>query len=126
MIDLIVAGGGPVGLMTAVLARLSGLDVAVVEQRSGPIDKACGEGLMPDALSRLRAVGVDPIGQDFHGIRYISKGRVAQARFRSGPGRGVRRLALHTALLERSQELGVEMITGRVDSISQGGQETLY
>ena len=50
MIDLIVAGGGPVGLMTAVLARLSGLDVAVVEQRSGPIDKACGEGLMPDAL----------------------------------------------------------------------------
>ena len=120
MIDLIVAGGGPVGLMTAVLARLSGLDVAVVEQRSGPIDKACGEGLMPDALSRLRAVGVDPIGQDFHGIRYISKGRVAQARFRSGPGRGVRRLALHTALLERSQELGVEMITGRVDSISQG------
>ena len=120
MIDLVVAGGGPVGLMTAVRARLSGLEVAVVEQRPGPIDKACGEGLMPDALSRLRAVGVDPMGRDFHGIRYISKGRVAQAQFRSGPGRGVRRLALHAALQERALELGVEIVTGRVGAICQG------
>lgn len=118
MIDLIVAGGGPVGLMTAIHARLTGLDVTVVEQRSGPIDKACGEGLMPDALSALQFVGVDPAGYDFHGIRYISGGNVAQARFRSGPGRGVRRLVLHAAMYERAKELGVEMVTGRVDTIT--------
>ncbi len=88
MIDLIVAGGGPVGLMTAIHARLRGLDVTVVELRPGPIDKACGEGLMPDALARLQVVGVDPPGLDFFGIRYIAKGAVAEARFRSGPGRG--------------------------------------
>jgi flavin-dependent dehydrogenase len=120
MIDLIVAGGGPVGLMAAIRARLSGLDVTVIEQRVGPIDKACGEGLMPDALSRLQAVGVDPDGRDFFGIRYISKGRVAQSRFSSGPGRGVRRLTLHTAMHERAKELGVEFVTGRVDAITQG------
>jgi len=120
MIDLIVAGGGPVGLMTAIRARLSGLDVTIVEQRSGVIDKACGEGLMPDALSRLQAVGVDPVGRDFYGIRYISKGRVAQARFRSGPGRGVRRLTLHAAMHERARELGVVMVTGRIEEITQG------
>jgi flavin-dependent dehydrogenase len=118
MIDLIVAGGGPVGLMTAIRARLAGLDVTVVEQRSGPIDKACGEGLMPDALSALQFVGVDPAGHDFHGIRYISGGNAAQARFRSGPGRGVRRLVLHAAMYERAKELGVEMVTGRVDTIT--------
>ncbi len=120
MIDLIVAGGGPVGLMTAIHARLRGLDVTVVEQRPGPIDKACGEGLMPDALSRLQAVGVDPPGRDFYGIRYITKGAVAQARFRSGPGRGVRRLSLQTALHQRARDLGVGLVTGRVDAISQG------
>jgi len=120
MIDLIVAGGGPVGLMTAIHARLSGLDVAVVEPRSGPIDKACGEGLMPDALSRLQAVGVDPPGLDFHGIRYVTEGAVAEARFRSGPGRGVRRLELQAAMDRRATDLDVGRVTGRVAAISQG------
>ena len=117
MIDLIVVGGGPAGLMTAIHARLRGLEVTVIEKRSGSIDKACGEGLMPDALSRLQAVGVNPAGHDFHGIRYISKGRVAQAKFRSGPGRGVRRLTLHSDLQARAQELGVETVTSRVTEI---------
>ncbi len=121
MTDLIVAGGGPVGLMTAILARLNGLDVTVVEPRSGPIDKACGEGLMPDALARLHAVGVDPPGVDFHGIRYVAQGAVAEARFRSGPGRGVRRLELQRRPAPSVRaDLGVVMVIGRVDAISQG------
>ena len=47
MRDLVVAGGGPVGLATALYAAHAGLDVVVREPRTGPIDKACGEGLMP-------------------------------------------------------------------------------
>lgn len=42
MIDVLVAGAGPVGLVTAINAALNGLEVAVVEPRNGPIDKACG------------------------------------------------------------------------------------
>jgi flavin-dependent dehydrogenase len=41
--DLLVAGGGPIGLAAAIRARLSGLAVVVVEPRSSPVDKACGE-----------------------------------------------------------------------------------
>ncbi|MGZ4591350.1 MAG: NAD(P)/FAD-dependent oxidoreductase, partial [Actinomycetes bacterium] len=47
MIDLLVAGGGPVGLAVAIRARLAGWEVTVVEPRESPVDKACGEGLMP-------------------------------------------------------------------------------
>ncbi len=57
--DLVVAGGGPVGLAAALHARRAGLDVVVVEPRAGDVDKACGEGLMPGALARLADLGVE-------------------------------------------------------------------
>lgn len=51
MIDLLIAGGGPAGLATAIHGALAGLEVVVVEPRPTPIDKACGEGLMPGAYA---------------------------------------------------------------------------
>ena len=62
MIDLLIAGGGPAGLATALHARSAGLTAVVVEPRATPIDKACGEGLMPHAASLLDELGVHPPG----------------------------------------------------------------
>jgi flavin-dependent dehydrogenase len=120
MIDVLVAGAGPVGLVAAINAALSGLKVAVVEPREGPIDKACGEGVMPDALESLARIGVDPPGRAFRGIRYLAGGQVAEARFSGVPGRGVRRTELHGALSDRAHALGVRFTSGRVDAITQG------
>ena len=108
MHDLVVAGGGPVGLATALHAHRAGLSVVVREPRTGPIDKACGEGLMPGAVAELFALGVHPQGRELSGIRYLDgNGPGATARFAGGPGRGVRRTVLHDALAERVAAAGI-------------------
>jgi flavin-dependent dehydrogenase len=117
--DLLIVGGGPGGLATALHARKQGLSVIVAEPREGPIDKACGEGLMPGGLAELTALGVDPAGMPFHGIAYLSEHRRAQARFRNGPGRGVRRTTLHAALAARAKEQDTEWLQTRVTSVQQ-------
>ncbi len=122
MIDVIVAGAGPVGLSAAIGAALAGLEVVVVEPRTGTIDKACGEGLMPDSVSSLRALGIDPPGVDLTGIRYLSGSRVAEARFTAGPGRGVRRTVLHQQMLDRATDLGVRVVPGRVTEVAQSAE----
>ncbi|WP_210506181.1 FAD-dependent monooxygenase [Naasia sp. SYSU D00057] len=120
-VDVLVVGGGPVGLYTAIRARLSGLTAAVVEPRPGPVDKACGEGLMPGAVVALAAVGVDPAGMPLRGFRYADGRREVVHRLRGPAGRGVRRTVLSAALAERAEALGVQRVTARVESVDERG-----
>jgi flavin-dependent dehydrogenase len=119
--DVLVAGGGPVGLGVALMATRAGFSTMVVERRPDPVDKACGEGLMPGALAALLQLGADPVGRDFLGIRYLEAGgaRSAEARFAAGPGRGVRRTELHRALSAAADAAGVVRATGTVADVRQ-------
>jgi flavin-dependent dehydrogenase len=119
MIDLLVAGGGPAGLATAILGARAGLEVVVVERRHGPVDKACGEGLMPHALAMLQGLGVDAPGKPFHGITYLDGRRRVTGLFRGGAGRGVRRTALHAGLLDAAKATGVHIEHDDVGPVSQ-------
>jgi flavin-dependent dehydrogenase len=119
VIDLLVAGAGPAGAATAIRAALSGLSVVVVEPRATPIDKACGEGIAFSAVEYLERLGVGLDGRPFHGIRYLDAGHAVDARFRLGPGLGVRRTTLQRALADRLAELGVPVIPARVETITQ-------
>jgi len=121
VIDLLVVGAGPVGLVAAIHAAEAGLEVTVIEPRAGTIDKACGEGLMPRALQHLARIGVNPAGMNFFGIRYTDGKSSSEARFSSEPGRGVRRTVLHDALRERASELNIKFLDGRVEEIVQNG-----
>ncbi|MEE6296056.1 NAD(P)/FAD-dependent oxidoreductase [Georgenia wangjunii] len=117
--DLVVAGGGPAGLATALYAARAGLDVVVREPRAGTIDKACGEGVMPGGLARLVALGVDVPGEDLRGIRYVAGARHAEALFPGSPGRGVRRTTLHAGLRAAVEAAGVVVEERRVVEVHQ-------
>lgn len=130
VIDVVVAGGGPIGLAAALYARRAGLRVAVVEPRPAPIDKACGEGLMPAAVRALADLGVRPDGRPFRGIRYVHGRASGQADFAGDDpdrpdehGLGVRRTVLHAALHDAAAAAGVEMVTGSVDRVAQNAEQ---
>jgi flavin-dependent dehydrogenase len=133
MIDVLVVGGGPVGLATAIRCAQEGLSVTVAEPRAAPVDKACGEGVLPSAVRRLAALGVVPDGYPLRGIRYLDVRHRADAPFRHGHGLGVRRTVLHAALAERAAALGIPVLPVRVtafdryaDHVAAGGVEARY
>jgi flavin-dependent dehydrogenase len=117
--DLLVAGGGPAGLATALYAVRAGLSVTVRDPRGGVVDKACGEGLMPGALAALLDLGIDPAGHELTGIRYLAGERAASASFRDGPGRGVRRTTLHASMREAAVCAGVVIEQRTVTDVVQ-------
>lgn len=117
--DLLIVGGGPAGLATALHAARAGLDAVVAEPRHAPIDKACGEGLMPGAVRTLTALGLQVPGHPITGIRYVQGRRQVQAPFRHGPGLGVRRTTLHGTLHRAVLDAGVPVLPLRVQEVQQ-------
>jgi flavin-dependent dehydrogenase len=119
--DVFIAGGGPAGLAAAISARQHGLRVIVADSASPPIDKACGEGLMPDSLDVLQRLGVSLQGYEtgsFQGIRFVGPGCSVAAAFPQGEGLGIRRVLLHQAFVRRAQDCEVKMLWGaRVSGI---------
>jgi flavin-dependent dehydrogenase len=119
--DVLIAGGGPAGLAAAIALRQKGLDVLVADALCPPIDKACGEGLMPDAQKDLAALGIQVTAQDgalFDGIAFLSRRHYVAAHFERGNGVGIRRLQLHSLLVERCRQLGVRLAWGnRIGSV---------
>ena len=118
--DVLIVGAGPAGLACAIAAAREGLYVVVIDASKPPIDKACGEGLLPGSLEALCSLGFD-LNHDFdqiesavlRGVRFIGNSVpsmdfiTAQAAFPANPGRGIRRTALHSLLLDRASSLGV-------------------
>jgi menaquinone-9 beta-reductase len=112
--DVFVIGGGPAGLAAAIAARQQGLRVVLADGAKPPIDKACGEVLMPDAITALEGLGVAVPAADacyLSGVRFLSSGLSAETAFPSGGSAlSIRRTTLHRIMTERAAALGVDLL----------------
>jgi flavin-dependent dehydrogenase len=113
--DVFVIGGGPAGLAAAIAARRRGFDVTVADAAVPPIDKSCGEGIMPDGVEAARSLGLrlDTVeAQRFRGIRFCEGGASVEAAFSAGFGLGLRRTTLHRMMIDRAATAGVRLLWG--------------
>jgi flavin-dependent dehydrogenase len=111
--EILVIGGGPAGLAAAIAARKKGFEVTVADGAKPPIDKACGEGLMPNTVAALRELGIaihPSDGRLFRGLRFVEGKTKAEANFPGESGIGVARTVLHKKMVERAEEYGVSLL----------------
>lgn len=111
--DVFVVGGGPAGLVAAMAARKKGFTVALADGAEPPIDKPCGEGLMPETRAALRELGITPDageGHEFRGIQFIQRDKRIAADFPEGKGMGLRRSLLHAMLVAKAERSGVRLL----------------
>ena len=114
--DVLIAGAGPAGCLTAVVLARAGARVLVLDRARFPRDKLCGDTLNPGALAVLRRLGLDvaDAGLPLRGMLITGPGGAqVRAAYPDGvTGRALVRRDLDRALLHRAVEAGAAVDEG--------------
>lgn len=133
--DVVIIGAGPAGIATAIASRQKGFRTIVFDVRTPPIDKPCGEGLLPQGVHLLRSLGIrldSSVAMPFAGIRFADGESTAYAKFPDATGFALRRVLLHQLLVERAVAAGVVFHWGtrvtKIDSrhLTAGSTQVSY
>src|SRR5689334_19131007 len=116
--DVIVAGGGPAGASAAIHLAKADLKVLLIEQKSFPRAKPCGEFISPECISHFEELGValDMVSsqpaQILETVFYSRRGRkiVVPSRWFGGTALGLSRAVMDHHLLQRAKALGVVVL----------------
>ena len=119
--DVLVVGGGPAGAATGYWLAEAGHDVLVVEKKTFPREKTCGDGLTPRAVHQLADMGLeDAIARDHHrfdGLRAVAHGITLEMRWPEHPiypshGYVVRRRDLDQLVADNAVKSGATVWQG--------------
>ncbi len=121
--DVIVIGGGLAGLTASIRLAQKGRKVLVVERKTYPFHRVCGEYVSNETLPYLRTLGFNP---DAHGAAQLTRfqftapgGRSLESKLDLG-GFGLSRYKLDFELFTLAEKQGVEFSLGTtVERIEQ-------
>ncbi len=126
MIDVVIVGGGLAGLVNSILLNRAGLEVLLIEKKSYPFHRVCGEYISNEVIPFLESHGLFP--------EALNPSRISQFQLTSVSGKeirmpldlgafGVSRYALDHFLYKIATKEGVAIQEGkRVDEIRfEGG-----
>lgn len=118
--DVLVIGAGPSGSACAYWLADAGYDVAVVEKKTFPREKTCGDGLTPRAVKQLTDMGLAEALEGHHrfvGLRSVAFGRSLDLEWPEHPdlprhGFVVTRKDLDHLVAERAAKAGASLLQG--------------
>ena len=118
--DVLVVGGGPAGASAAYWLAEAGHDVLLVEKKTFPREKTCGDGLTPRSVRQLEDMGLGEALRDHHrfdGLRSVAFGRTLELRWPEHPdfpsyGYVVTRHDLDQLVAERAVKAGATLWQG--------------
>jgi geranylgeranyl reductase family protein len=118
-IDVVVIGGGPAGSAAAYWLAKAGRSVTLLEKKSYPREKTCGDGLTPRSIYELQIMGFDFDRVPFHkvsGLRaYAGDALSLELAWPDHPvypnwGGVIRRLDLDAGVADLVRDQGVSII----------------
>jgi menaquinone-9 beta-reductase len=120
---VVIAGGGPAGAAAAIALQARGVDCLILDARTFPRDKVCGDVLLPEALGALAGLGLDL--EELRALAYTCEGAVyrspagheASGVFRARDGRPtpwwmVKRHTFDAWLVRQAEFAGAELWQG--------------
>src|SRR4051794_37605359 len=129
--DVVVIGGGPSGAAAAYWLAEAGHDVLLVEKKTYPREKTCGDGLTPRSVKQLNDMGLaDELARHhrFDGLRSIAFGRTLELRWPAHPdfpdyGYVITRKDLDHLVAERAEKAGATVWDGAeaVEPVTDAG-----